>query len=168
MQPGRKLWKMFLWGLPALMLLVLPAAPASASPKLPDFSEESVLGQERIDNASLGGRVVLVNFWATWCPPCRKEIPFLIKIQEKYQARGFTVLGVSMDEGGRKVVAKFLEKLAVNYPVIIGDSSLARGFGGVMGVPVSFLVDRDGNLVKRFDGYVTETVLSREVERLLD
>ena len=151
-----------------LLCLAALAVPALAAQKMPDFSEETVLGQSKIDSGSLHGQVVLVNFWATWCPPCRKEIPFLMKMQEKYGSRGFTVLGISMDEGGRKVVSKFLEKLGVNYPVIIGDTSLARGFGGVMGVPASFLVDREGNVVKRYDGYVTEKVLSGEVEALLN
>jgi len=157
-------------GLLALLLTISALAPALAATvkKMPDFSEDTVLGQSKIDSASLRGQVVLVNFWATWCPPCRKEIPSLIEMQEKYRARGFTILGISMDEGGRKVVSKFLEKLGVNYPVIIGDTSLARGFGGVMGVPASFLVDREGNVVKRYDGYVSEKVLSGEIEQLLN
>ncbi len=160
-----------LWvGLLALLLTMTAVAPALAATvkKLPDFSEETVMGQGKIDSASLHGQVVLVNFWATWCPPCRKEIPSLIEMQDKYRARGFTILGISMDEGGRKVVAKFLEKLGVNYPVIIGSTSLARGFGGVMGVPATFLVDREGNLVKRYDGYVSEKILSGEIEKLLN
>jgi cytochrome c biogenesis protein CcmG/thiol:disulfide interchange protein DsbE len=159
-------------GLLALSLMILATTPvvaaAATAGKMPDFSEKNVLDQSEIDSASLRGQVVLVNFWATWCPPCRKEIPFLIKMQDKYRDHGFTVLGISMDEGGRKMVGKFLEKLGVNYPVIIGDGSLARGFGGVMGVPASFLVDREGNLVKRYDGYVTEKVLNGEVEKLLN
>lgn len=157
-------------GLMALLLSISKPVPARAATvkTMPDFSGETVLGQTKIDNASLRGQVVLVNFWATWCPPCRKEIPSLMEMQDKYKARGFTILGISMDEGGRKVVTKFLEKLKVNYPVIIGDSSLARGFGGVMGVPASFLVDREGNLVKRYDGYTSEKVLSGEIEKLLD
>ena len=157
-------------GLLALLLTMATLTPALAAKvkKMPDFSEETVLGNTKIDSASLRGQVVLVNFWATWCPPCRKEIPSLMEMQEKYRARGFTILGVSMDEGGRKLVSNFLEKLKVNYPVIIGDTALARGFGGVMGVPATFLVDRQGNLVKRYDGYVSEKILSGEIEKLLD
>ena len=111
--------------------------------------------------------MVLVNFWATWCPPCRKEIPALIRIQDKYKDKGFSVIGISLDEGGRRVVSKFIKKLEVNYPVFIGKAKIGRGFGGVMGIPVSFLVDREGNLVKRLDGYVSEKVLNRELEKLL-
>ncbi len=155
-------------GLLLLLVLVMVASPALAEvKKLPEFSGDTVLGHARIDNQALLGRVVLVNFWATWCPPCRKEIPSLMEMNEKYKDRGFTVLGVSMDEGGRSVVEKFLEKLHVSYPVIIGSTGLAREFGGVMGVPASFLVDRQGIMVKRYDGYTSEAVLSGEIEKLL-
>jgi thiol-disulfide isomerase/thioredoxin len=170
MRQERNFWGAGFWvGLLALLLTTLAVEPAMAATvkQMPDFSEETVLGQTKIDSASLRGQVVLVNFWATWCPPCRKEIPSLMEMQDKYRSRGFTVLGISMDEGGRKVVSNFLEKLGVNYPVIIGSTSLARGFGGVMGVPASFLVDREGNLVKRHDGYVSEKILSGEIEQLL-
>jgi thiol-disulfide isomerase/thioredoxin len=158
-------------GLLALWLMIavpVPAAKAESVKKMPDFSGETVVGGTKIDNASLQGQVVLVNFWATWCPPCRKEIPSLIEMQAKYQARGFTILGISMDEGGSSAVRHFLEKLKVNYPVIIGDAALAREFGGVMGIPTSFLMDRQGNLIQRYDGYVTEEILGGKIEKLLD
>lgn len=152
----------------ALGMAVALALPAAAAKRLPAFAGETVNGQGRFDSASLQGKVVLVNFWATWCPPCRKEIPSLVKLQEKYRDRGLMVVGVSMDESGARPVAKFLEKQKLNYPVILGDAELARGFGGVIGVPASFLVDRKGEVVRRFDGYVTEAELLGDIEKLLD
>lgn len=135
--------------------------------KMPDFSEKDITSDGIVDSNNLAGKVLLINFWATWCPPCRKEIPALMRIQEEYQDKGFSVIGISMDEGGRKIVSKFVKKLEMNYPVFIGNAKLGRNFGGVMGIPVSFLVDRQGNVVKRLDGYISEKVLIREVEKLL-
>ncbi|NTV12657.1 MAG: TlpA family protein disulfide reductase [Desulfobulbaceae bacterium] len=154
-------------GMLALLMMAVLAGPARAAKKMEAFAGETVNGLGKFDSATLQGKVVLVNFWATWCPPCRKEIPSLVKLQESYRSKGLVVVGVSMDEGGRTMVGKFLEKQGVNYPVIIGDSSVAKGFGGVIGVPASFLVDRKGELIRRFDGYASEEELREELEKLL-
>lgn len=158
----------FLAGVMLLVMTLMLAGPAQAAKKMPVFSGDTVNGKGKFDSSSLQGKVVLVNFWATWCPPCRKEIPSLIKVQDKYRDKGFVVVGISMDEGGRSMVGKFLDKQGVNYPVIIGDSSLAKGFGGVIGVPASFLVDRKGELLRRYDGYVAEDELREELEKLVN
>jgi len=150
-----------------LLTVLAGAGDVAAAKKMPSFSEKNVADGSKVNSDEFKGKVLLVNFWATWCPPCRKEIPYLIKLQDKYRDKDFLVLGISMDEGGRKLVNKFISKLKVNYPVIIGGSKIARGFGGVMGIPVSFVVDREGNLVRRLDGYVSEKVLGAELEKLL-
>ncbi|MDT8334144.1 MAG: TlpA disulfide reductase family protein [Desulfurivibrionaceae bacterium] len=145
----------------------MAAGSVGAAEKMPEFSEKNITGDGLVNRADFAGKVLLVNFWATWCPPCRKEIPALIKIHDKYKDQGFSVIGISMDEGGRRVVGKFVEKLGVNYPVFIGNAKLGRGFGGVMGIPVTFLVDREGNLVQRLDGYISEKVLDKQLYLLL-
>ncbi|MDF1578299.1 MAG: TlpA disulfide reductase family protein [Desulfobulbales bacterium] len=145
----------------------MAAGSVGAAEKMPEFSEKNITGDGLVNSADFAGKVLLVNFWATWCPPCRKEIPALIKIHDKYKDQGFSVIGISMDEGGRRVVGKFVEKLGVNYPVFIGNAKLGRGFGGVMGIPVTFLVDREGNLVQRLDGYISEKVLDKQLYLLL-
>jgi thiol-disulfide isomerase/thioredoxin len=159
---------LFSWGLLVLVALFLLGDNAHAATVMPEFSEADITSDTVVNSADLKGKVLLVNFWATWCPPCRQEIPALIRIHDKYKEQGFSVLGISMDEGGRRVVSKFAEKLKINYPVIIGDAKIGRGFGGVMGIPVSFLVDREGNLIKRMDGYISEKVLTKELEKLLE
>src|SRR5712692_187560 len=102
--------------------------------------------------AKYKGTVVLVDFWATWCEPCYVEIPWLIEMQQKYAAKGFTVLGVSMDEDGKGAVVPFLakerfdvngEKAQMNYPILIGNDAIADKFGGLLGYPTSFLISRD-------------------------
>lgn len=169
MRSGKgKMGGQFLAGVMLLIMTVVLAGPARAAKNMPVFSGETVNGLGKFDSSSLQGKVVLVNFWATWCPPCRKEIPSLAKLQEIYRAKGLVVVGVSMDDGGRTMVGKFLEKQGVHYPVILGDSSVAKGFGGVIGVPASFLVNRKGELVRRFDGYASEDELRDELEKLLN
>ena len=110
------------------------------------------------------GEVVLVNFWATWCIPCRIEIPWLMELQDKYSARGFTVLGVAMDDEGRSVVAPFVQnerfkvgekRRTMNYPVLIGNDATTQKFGGLIGFPTSILISRDGRIIRRFDGLLS-------------
>lgn len=114
--------------------------------------------------ASVKGKVVLVNFWATWCDPCRGEIPSLIDFQRKYADKGFTLLGIAMDEEGAKVVEPFVkdtkfdvngQKMTMNYPIVIGSDSVASKFGGLIGYPTSVLLTRDGKIVKRIIGPVS-------------
>jgi len=97
------------------------------------------------------GRLVLLNFWATWCPPCRDEIPDLVDLYEAFKARGVVVIGVSLDVGGRRAVQPFIERYDVTYPIWLGTYEAARRFR-VVGIPTSFLLDRDGAILERFDG----------------
>jgi len=130
-------------------------------------------------DTSLGdynGKVVLVNFWATWCDPCREEIPWLIDMQRKYADKGFTVLGIAMDEEGKKAVAPYVsnehfdvnsQKLTMNYPIVIGNDDIAEKFGGLLGYPTSVLISRDGKQVKRITGIISEAEMSHTIESLL-
>ena len=130
-------------------------------------------------NATLSqykGKVVLVNFWATWCEPCYIEIPWLIEMQQKYEAKGFTVLGISMDEDGKGAVAPFLakerfnvngQKLPMNYPIVIGNDEVADKFGGLLGYPTSFLISRDGKIVKKVQGLISFEELTKAIESQL-
>jgi len=126
--------------------------------------------------ADYKGKVVLVNFWATWCDPCRVEIPWLIEMQDKYAAKGFTVLGIAMDEEGKPVVAPFVEKerfdvngqkLAMNYPIVIGNEDVAERFGGLLGYPTSVLISKDGKQIKRVTGVIDEEEISKLIEGAL-
>jgi thiol-disulfide isomerase/thioredoxin len=122
------------------------------------------------------GQVVLVNFWATWCEPCKVEIPWMIEFQKKYSPRGFTILGVSMDEEGKKAIAPFLEKErfdvngqkeAMNYPILLGNDSIAEKFGGILGLPTSMLFTRDGKKIRTIVGLVNHDDISKAIEGLL-
>jgi thiol-disulfide isomerase/thioredoxin len=141
----------------------------------PQISLKDLDGKD-ISLSQFQGKVVLVNFWATWCDPCRVEIPWLIEMQQKYGARGFTVLGVAMDEEGRSVVAPFVEKerfdvngakSPMNYPILIGNDAAADKFGGLLGYPTSVLISRDGRQIKRITGLISYDEISKSIESQL-
>jgi thiol-disulfide isomerase/thioredoxin len=126
--------------------------------------------------AQYKGTLVLVDFWATWCDPCYVEIPWLIEMQQKYAAKGFTVLGVAMDEEGKSAVTPFLakerfnvngQKLPMNYPIVIGNDDVADKFGGLLGYPTGFLVTRDGKIVKKFQGLTSFEEITKSIESQL-
>ena len=146
--------------------------PAASS----DFTMKDLQDHD-VSLSQFKGKVVLVNFWATWCGPCRIEIPWLAELQDKYAARGFTVLGVAMDEEGKDAVAPFVQKeqfkvggtpKSMNYPIVLGNDATAEKFGGLVGFPTSVLISKDGRVVKRVDGLVSydeiDTAIQAQIE----
>src|SRR5712672_183186 len=122
------------------------------------------------------GQVVLVNFWATWCEPCKVEIPWMIEFQKKYSPRGFTILGVSMDEDGKKAIQPFLDKErfdvngqkeAMSYPILLGNDAISEKFGGILGLPTSMLFTRDGKKVRTIVGLVNHDEIAKVIEEML-
>ncbi len=155
-----------------------PAAgrqPVNASSTASDASMPSIVMKDLNDRdvtlTQYKGQVVLVNFWATWCGPCKIEIPWMIEFQKKYSSRGFTILGVSMDEEGKKVINPFLDvdgqKEAMNYPILVGNDSIADKFGSLVGLPTSMLFTRDGKKVKTIVGLVNHDDIAKAIEGLL-
>ena len=147
---------------------------AAAKPA-PDVTLKDLDGKD-LSLAQYKGKVVLVNFWATWCEPCQVEIPWLIEMQQKYAARGFTVLGIAMDEEGASVVTPWVKKerfdvngskSQMNYPIVIGDDAAADKFGGLLGYPTSVLINRDGKVVKRITGIISYDEISKSIESQL-
>jgi cytochrome c-type biogenesis protein len=157
-----------------------PASKQEASSNRPQVGAPEVTFEDlqgnRIDLASLRGKMVLVNFWATWCEPCRVEIPWMIDFQHKYGSRGFTMLGVAMDDDGKKVVDPFVEKTRfdvngqpspMDYPIVLGNDEIASKFGGLIGLPTSVLISRDGKVLKRYIGLVNQKELEEEIQSQL-
>jgi thiol-disulfide isomerase/thioredoxin len=141
----------------------------------PEVTLKDLEGKD-VSLAQYKGKVVLVNFWATWCDPCRFEIPWLIDMQDKYGAQGFTVLGVAMDDEGKSVVAPFVQKerfdvngakSQMNYPILIGNDAAADKFGGLLGYPTSVLIGRDGKQIKRITGLISYEEISKAIESQL-
>ena len=132
-----------------------------------NFSLRSV-GGEKIELSHYSGDVVLLNFWATWCGPCREEMPMLVNLQNDLDSRGFQVIGVSVDEEGEAVVESFLEDFPLNYPVVIDEGELAAEYGAQYAVPTTVLIDRAGRVRHRVLGLVEEAELAGIVNELLD
>jgi thiol-disulfide isomerase/thioredoxin len=138
----------------------------------PAHAAEPAVSLQMLDGSTvplggLKGRVVLVNFWATWCPPCRAEMPGIEKVYEARRADGFTVVGISLDQTGPQEVESFLRNHAITYPVAMGDRAAVAGFGGVSSLPTSFLIDRKGQVRYTVQGMFAEVTLRAAVDRLL-
>jgi thiol-disulfide isomerase/thioredoxin len=149
----------------------LAASTAIKKPE-PQLTLKDLDGKD-ISLNDLKGKVVFVNFWATWCGPCQDEIPSLIEMQNKYASKGFTVVGIAMDEDGKGVVAPFVakqlydvegQKLHINYPILIGSDEASDKFGGIMGYPTSFLLSRNGTQLVKFQGPPDPEVIAKAVE----
>lgn len=126
------------------------------------------LDGQALTPAALRGRVVLVNFWATWCAPCRLEMPMLQRMHERHEARGFSLVGFSVDRGGAEVVRAFLREHEVTYPVAVVGRETEAAFGGIRGYPTSFLIDRSGVVRNVVIGPLAPATLELAVRRLLD
>ena len=122
------------------------------------------------------GKVVLVNFWATWCAPCRTEIPWLIEFDQKYGPKGLVILGMAMDDEGTKVVQPWVQSQrfdvngnseAMNYPILLGNTKIAEKFGGILGMPTSMLYSRDGKKIKTIVGLIDHDDLSKTLDSQL-
>jgi cytochrome c biogenesis protein CcmG/thiol:disulfide interchange protein DsbE len=131
------------------------------------------LDDKDVTVAQYRGKVVLVNFWATWCGPCKIEIPELIQLQTKYAPQGFTILGVAMDDEGKSIVSPFVQtkryeingqQLQMNYPILLGNDQIANKFGGLLGYPTTVLFDRNGKEIKRTTGAIAYEEYAKVIE----
>ncbi|MBB5060852.1 thiol-disulfide isomerase/thioredoxin [Granulicella aggregans] len=131
----------------------------------PNFSRLD-LNHNNIRLSSYRGKVVLLNFWATWCGPCLTEMPIFTAWQREYGSEKFQVIGVSMDDGAPEVIAA-TRKMKIDYRVFMGDAHLGIAYGGVLGLPVTFLTDRNDKIRARYDGAADPEGLRKDIETLL-
>ncbi len=141
----------------------------ASSPKeyrlAPDFSLPELDGHQ-VTLSSYRGKIVLLDFWATWCVPCREEIPHFVELQDKYRDRGLQIIGVSMDDSVDPV-RPFARQFRINFPVVMGNAKIGEQYGGVLGLPIAFLLDRNGRIVKKHIGATSPDVFESEITSLL-
>ena len=147
------------------------AALTSADPAgkvAPDFELKAIDGKS-YKLADLRGKAVLLNFWATWCPPCKIEIPWFIELQRQYADQGLIVVGVAMDDdtNKQKVVSDFASQMKIDYPILLGTDQVADQYGGVDALPTTFFIGRDGKIVRRVMGLAGHSEFEEAIQAAL-
>jgi thiol-disulfide isomerase/thioredoxin len=132
----------------------------------PAWSLVNVDGK-RLQSTDFLGKVVVIDFWATWCPPCRMEIPGYVALQRKYGDQGLVIVGISLDQAGVAAVKTFLNQNGVDYPVVMGDAAVVKAFGGIEGIPTTFVIDRTGKVAFSKVGYMAHEAFEAKVQPLL-
>jgi peroxiredoxin len=159
------------------VLLGITACSPSPSPRsavkdpatrhnAPEFALKDAQGNT-VHLSDYKGKVVLVDFWATWCGPCNIEIPWFTQFERKYKDRGFEVVGVSMDESGWKAIVPFAEKKKINYRIVLGDEVTGDQYGGIQALPTAFIIDREGRIAAVHIGLSEKKEFQDAIEKLL-
>ena len=147
-----------------------PAAPSYALPSAevsgvaPAFTLMDVNGRS-VSLASLRGKVVILDFWATWCPPCKREIPDFIKLQSEYGSKGLQIVGIALDQPNK--VQAFVKDNGMNYPVLLGTDEVAANYGGVEAIPTTFIIDKNGKIVTKYEGFRSKETFESQIKKLL-
>jgi cytochrome c-type biogenesis protein len=141
--------------------------PSTAATPAPDFTLESLEGKN-IRLSDLRGKAVLLNFWATWCVPCKIEMPWFVELQNQYGAQGLQIVGVAMDDASKEDIAKFAKDMGVNYPILLGKEAVGDQYGGVPALPETFFIGRDGKIVDKILGLRGKGDIEDDIKRALD
>jgi peroxiredoxin len=128
-----------------------------------DFNLQSLEGKQ-VRLADFRGKAVLLNFWATWCQPCKIEMPWFEELQKQYGPQGLQVVGIAMDDAGKEEIAKFARDMGVNYPILLGTESVGDAYGGVQFLPSTFFIDRDGKVVDHIFGLKSRSEIEDDVK----
>lgn len=141
----------------------LPKRPELKGMVAPEFALEALDGKT-VRLSDFRGKAVLVNFWATWCQPCKIEMPWFEEMQKQYGPGGFQVLGIAMDDASKEDIARFAKDMGVNYPILIGKEAVGDAYGGVQFLPSTFFVDRDGKVVDRIFGLKSRSEIEDSIK----
>jgi len=152
-----------------ISILLLSGVSTRAATPMPSFKLSDARSGKSVASQEFQGKALLVTFFATWCAPCIKEVPNLIQLQSEFGKKDFSVLALSVDQGGPRVVKKLIDKYSINYPVLMASAATGRDFGGVRSIPASFLINKSGNVVKRYRlGYIPHSEFESDIKRVLN
>jgi len=132
----------------------------------PDFTLQSLEGKT-LHLSDFRGKAVVLNFWATWCGPCKIEMPWFVDLQKQYGPAGVQFLGVAMDDASPKEIAEFAQSMNVNYPILIGKEAVGDAYGGIPFMPETFYIDRDGNIVDKAFGLKGRGEIEDNIKKIL-
>jgi peroxiredoxin len=141
--------------------------PSAERKPAPNFSLKDANGRA-VQLSDYHGKVVLLNFWATWCGPCKIEIPWFVELERKHKDEGFAVVGISMDEDGWEAVKPFISGAGINYRVLLGNDSVGQLYGGVDSLPTTFLIDREGKIAAVHIGLVSKSSYENDLRQLFE
>lgn len=133
----------------------------------PDFVLPTLEGKS-LRLSDFKDKVIILDFWATHCPPCRQEIPDFIKLYNKYRDKGLAIIGISLDRGNIEELKRFCRNERVNYRIAIGNDEVIESYGGIRYIPTTFIIDKDKNIVKKFIGFTSIDVFEQEIRKLLE
>lgn len=139
----------------------------SDSAKAPQFTLPDINGNQ-VSLSDFDGKVVILDFWATWCPPCVKEMPHFIELYDEYKQQGFEMVGISLDQGGAADIKPFVQKMNVNYTMLIGNQDITKEYGGIRGIPTTFVIDKAGKIRQKYVGYREKAVFENDIKTLLN
>jgi peroxiredoxin len=150
-----------------LFAISVIAVRADSAPQLaPDWNLKDLDGKT-VKLSDFKGKVVILDFWATWCPPCRAEIPDFVALENQYKSKGLAIIGVSLDQGGSGVVSAFAKAQKMNYTVVMGDENVAQAYGDIQAIPTTFIIDPKGNIVTAHQGETAKSVFEADIQKLL-
>jgi cytochrome c biogenesis protein CcmG/thiol:disulfide interchange protein DsbE len=132
----------------------------------PDFTLTAIDGKD-VQLSDYLGKVVIIDFWATWCPPCKAEIPGFVELYEQYADAGLEIIGISLDQGDLSVVSNFVKSYNVNYPIVYYKDEVIMNYGGIRSIPTTFVVDREGKIVERLVGYKPKEFFEKLIKSIL-